>query len=66
MLERCRREQQFDREQDSNPIQRWDLSHQARHVARQALGFFIGNDPVLPFPPSAATTPAAATATGPP
>ena len=66
MLERCSREKAFDREQDSHPTQVWDWSALRRDRVRQALGFFIGEEPALPFSPSASLTPATAVATGPP
>jgi hypothetical protein len=66
MREKHRREQAFHREQDKSPAQGWYVSHQRRELMRQVLGFFIGEQPVLPFPPSAIIAPAAAAATGPP
>ena len=63
MRERNRREQVFDREQDSSPTQNRDWLNLRRQMVRQVLGFFIGGEPVLPLP---LPTTAAATATGPP
>ena len=62
MRERNRREQVFDREQDSSPTQNYDWLDR-RPMVRQVLGFFIGGEPVLPL--QLPTTTAAA-ATGPP
>src|SRR5690349_947547 len=64
--ERFRREQVLHRQQDRTPTHGWDWSHLRRQMVRQALGFFIGEPPVLPLhlPPPGA--PAAAIATGPP
>jgi hypothetical protein len=66
MRERFRREQALHRQQDRMPTQGLDWSHLRRQMVRQALGFFIGEPPVLPLhlPPPGA--PAAAIATGPP
>jgi hypothetical protein len=61
--ERWRREQAFDREQDTHPTPGPDnWSNPGRQTIRQALGFFIGEDPVAPFALSASI----AAATGPP
>jgi len=54
MLEKCRREQAFDREQDRNPTRGWNWLDRRPHVVRQALGFSIGEPPVLPLLPTAA------------
>ena len=67
MRERSRREEAFEQEQDRNPIRGWAWWDATRETLRQALGFFIGEDPVDPFSPSPAPgVPAAALATGPP
>jgi hypothetical protein len=66
MRERCRREEVFDREQDGRPRQGWDWLRPGRDMVRQALGFFIGEEPVFPSSPPCALAPAAALATGPP
>jgi hypothetical protein len=63
MRERCRREQAFEREQDRRQSQGWDWTDLRRDRVRQALGFVIGEQSVLPLPASAAIAPAA---TGPP
>ncbi len=65
MRERCKREDAFSHEQDSHPAPGWNWSDLRREIVRQALGFFIGEQPVIPFTPSAAPAPAAA-ATRPP
>ena len=65
--ERRRREQAYHQQQDRTPNPRWRWPDFHRHMLRQALGFFIGEQPALPFPPSAVLPPAAAAAaTGPP
>jgi hypothetical protein len=61
MRERFRREQALNRQQDRKPG--WEGSDLGRQMVRQVLGFFIGEEPALPYSPSA---PAAALATGPP
>ena len=67
MRERSRREVAFEHEQDRNPTQGWNWWDQTREILRQALGFFVGEQPVDPFSPSAAPgVPGAALATGPP
>ncbi|HEY7579446.1 MAG TPA: hypothetical protein VH855_17770 [Acetobacteraceae bacterium] len=63
VCERWRREQAFLQEQDRHPTPGLHWSNPGRQAIRQALGFFIGEDPVAPFTLSA---PAAAVATGPP
>ena len=64
--ERYRREQAFHRQQDRSPTPGWDVSDQRRNTPGLVLGFFIGEQPVLPPPPSATTALAIAVATGPP
>ncbi len=66
MRERCRREEAFGREQDRCPTHGWDWLRLRRDVVRQALGFFIGEEPAVPAGRPAALAPAAALATGPP
>ena len=66
MRERCRREQAFQREQDTSPTPGWNWTNLRRQMVRQMLGFFIGEEPVLPFPSPATIATAVATATGPP
>jgi len=66
MRERFRREQALHRQQDRMPTQGWDWSNLRRQMVRQALGFFIGEPPVLPLPLPPPGAPAAAIATGPP
>jgi hypothetical protein len=66
LRERYRREQAFHRDQDRRPTQGWVFPDQRRETPRQVLGFFIGEQPVLPSPPSSIIAPAAAAATGPP
>jgi hypothetical protein len=61
MRERCRREETFDQEQDRRPTLGWNWSRPGRDMVRQALGFFIGEEPAIP-----SGQPAAALATGPP
>jgi hypothetical protein len=63
MRERNRREQLFDREQDSSPTRNCDWLNLRRQMVRHVLGFFIGAEPILPL---LAPTTTAATATGPP
>jgi hypothetical protein len=65
MRERFRREQALHRQQDRTPTGR-DWPKLARRQVQQVLGFFIGEEPVLPSRPSAAVAPAVALATGPP
>jgi hypothetical protein len=55
--ERWHREQAFDQEQDSHPTTSWSWLNPGRQTIRQVLGFFIGEDPVVPL---------ALAATGPP
>ncbi len=62
MRERNRREQLFDREQDSSPAQNCDWLNLPRQMVRQVLGFFIGGQPALPLDLPIA----AGAATGPP
>jgi hypothetical protein len=57
VLERCRREQAFDHEQDRHPAPGCDHASPRRETIRGLLGFFIGEQPVAPF---------ATPATGPP
>jgi hypothetical protein len=66
LRERYRREQEFHREQDRRPTQGWVFPDQRRETARQVLGFFIGEQPMLPSSMSPIIAPAAAAATGPP
>jgi len=66
MRERCRREEAFDQEQDRRPTLGWNWSRPGRDMVRQALGFFIGEEPVVPSGRPAAPASAAALATGPP
>ncbi len=66
MRERFRREQALHEELDRTPTQSRDWSHLQRQMVRHVLGFFIGDEPTLPFSPSPAAAPAAALATGPP
>jgi hypothetical protein len=66
MRERFRREQALHRQQDRMPTHAWDWSHLRRHMVRQALGFFIGEPPMLPLHLPPPVAPAAAIATGPP
>jgi hypothetical protein len=64
--ERRRREQSYHQEQDriSTPSGQWpDLR---RQMLRQVLGFFIGEEPILPFRPSGPIALAREAATGPP
>ncbi|MBV9748793.1 MAG: hypothetical protein JO157_08255 [Acetobacteraceae bacterium] len=60
---RWRREQAFDQEQDSRPTPGWTWPILGRQAIRQVLGFFIGEDPVIPL---ALSAPPPAVATGPP
>jgi hypothetical protein len=62
MRERCRREEAFEREQDRCRTQGWDWWRPRLDMIRQALGFLVGEPPVVP----PALAPAAALATGPP
>jgi hypothetical protein len=57
VLERRRREQAFDLEQDRHPTPGWNRSSPRRETIRDLLGFFIGEQPLAPC---------AASATGPP
>ena len=66
MKERYRRENAFSQEQDRHPTRRWNPSDLRRDMVRLVLGFFIGEEPVIPFSPSAALAPAAPVATRPP
>ena len=66
MRERNRREQVFDREQDSSLTQNCDWLNRRRQMVRQVLGFSIGGEPVLPPHLPTTTAAAVATATGPP
>jgi hypothetical protein len=66
LRERYHREQAFHRQQDRSPVQGWDFFDQRRNTLRQVLGFFIGEPPVLPSPPSATIAPPATASTGPP
>jgi hypothetical protein len=63
LRDRYHREQAFHRQQDKSPNQNWDFSDRRRNMPGQVLGFFIGEQPVLPSPTSATI---AAAATGPP
>jgi hypothetical protein len=60
MKEKQRRQQAFIQEQDKKIDSTWDWMHLKPDAIRQILGFFIGEPPVDPF------APAAASATGPP
>ena len=60
MVEKSRREQAFDQQQDRIPGRNWDWLRMTRDAMRQVLGFFIGEPPVDPLAPDAAL------ATGPP
>jgi hypothetical protein len=60
VLERWRREQAFSQEQDRHPTPGRTVVNLGREAIRQALGFFVGEHPVVPF---ALSAPAA---TGPP
>jgi hypothetical protein len=66
MRERCRREEAFAREQDRCRTPGWDWWRLGRDMVRQALGFFIGEEPVVPPAQPLTLTPPAALATGPP
>jgi hypothetical protein len=67
MQERCRREKAFADEQDRGPTRSWAWWDQKRETIRAALGFFIGEPPVIPFGlVPAVCLPAATAATGPP
>jgi hypothetical protein len=66
MRERFRREQAFLQEQERTPTQDRDSSILRRQLVRQVLGFFVGEEPVLPYSQSAMFAPASALATGPP
>lgn len=66
MRERCRREDVFSLEQDRHPAQAWNWWDLRRQVVRQALGFFIGEEPTIPSSPSAALALPAPVATRPP
>jgi hypothetical protein len=57
VLERRRREQAFDQQQDRLPAPGWIRSSPRRETIRELLGFFIGEPPLAPC---------AASATGPP
>jgi hypothetical protein len=57
VLERRRREQAFEQEQDRHPTPGWSRSPPRRETIRELLGFFIGEPPAAPC---------AASATGPP
>ena len=60
MQQRSHRREAFIQEQNSQPASNWDWLRLQRDAIRQVLGFFIGEPPVNPLDP------AAATATGPP
>ena len=60
MQEKTQRREAFIREQNSQPGSNWDWLRLEPDAIRQVLGFFIGEPPVNPLDP------AAATATGPP
>jgi len=49
MLERCRRERAFAKQQDRIPGSNWDWLGMKRDGIRQVLGFFIGEPPVNPL-----------------
>jgi len=61
MREKSRREQAFIQEQDRKLDSTWDWLQLKRDEIRQAIGFFIGEEPVDPFGQSPALC-----ATGPP
>jgi hypothetical protein len=60
MQQKSRREQAFAKQQDHVPNTNWDWLRLKRDAVRQVLGFFIGEPPINPLAPDAAT------ATGPP
>ena len=60
MRQKSRREQAFAKQQDSNPGSYGDWFRLQRDAVRKILGFFIGEPPLDPLGPDAAT------ATGPP
>jgi hypothetical protein len=55
MRERCKREEAFSQEQDRHPVRGWNWWDGRRQTVRQALGFFIGEEPVIPLSPSASS-----------
>jgi hypothetical protein len=59
MRERFKREEAFSQEQGRHPTRGWNWSDLRRETVRQVLGFFIGEQPVIPPRPSAALAPAA-------
>jgi len=48
MVEKCRREKAFAKQQDRVPDSNWDWLRMKRDGIRQTLGFFIGEPPVIP------------------
>jgi hypothetical protein len=66
MRERCKREEAFSREQDRHPTRGWNWSDLRSETIRQVLGFFIGEQPVIPLRPPAALAPPVPVATRPP